>query len=69
MGTRIGSLRVIKTGLKEGDRIAVNGPARVGPGMPIEPREVDVDISVLDKKIPLTRIDNSVKSSAVALVE
>ncbi len=69
LGTRIGSLRVIKTGLKEGDRIAVNGPARVGPGMPIEPREVDVDISVLDKKIPLTRIENSVKSSAVALVE
>jgi multidrug efflux system membrane fusion protein len=69
LGTRIGSLRVIKTGLKEGDRIAVNGPARVGPGMPIEPREVDVDISVLDKKIPLTRIENSVKNSAVALVE
>lgn len=69
LGTRIGSLRVIKTGLKEGDRIAVNGPARVGPGMPIQPREVNIDTSALNKKVPLTRIDATIQNNAVALVE
>lgn len=42
-GVRIGELRVIEQGLAKGDRIAVNGPARVGPGMPIQPREVEID--------------------------
>ncbi|WP_420591702.1 efflux RND transporter periplasmic adaptor subunit [Bacterioplanoides sp.] len=69
LGTRIGSLRVVKTGLKEGDRIAVNGPARVGPGMPIQPRDVEVDTSALDKKIPLTRIEATIQTNAVALAE
>lgn len=43
VGVRIGELRVIEQGLAKGDRIAVNGPARVGPGMPIQPREVEID--------------------------
>ncbi len=42
-GVRIGELRVIEQGLAKGERIAVNGPARVGPGMPIQPREVEID--------------------------
>ena len=42
-GVRIGELRVIEQGLAKGDRIAVNGPARVGPGMPVQPREVEID--------------------------
>lgn len=45
-GNRVGALRVIEKGLREGDRIAVNGPARVGPGMVISPR--DVKISTAD---------------------
>ena len=69
LGTRVGSLRVVKTGLKAGDRIAVNGPARVGPGMPIQPREVDVDTSALDKAQPLTRIGSDLSPAAVALAE
>ena len=42
-GVRIGELRVIEQGLAKGERIAVNGPARIGPGMPIQPREVEID--------------------------
>ena len=43
LGERYGSLRAITSGLKAGDLIAVNGPARVGPGMPIKPNSVDID--------------------------
>ena len=43
LGERYGSLRAITSGLKAGDKIAVNGPARVGPGMPIKPNSVDID--------------------------
>ncbi|MCV6589723.1 MAG: efflux RND transporter periplasmic adaptor subunit [Marinobacterium sp.] len=45
-GNRVGVLRVIEKGLHKGDRIAVNGAARVGPGMVISPR--DVQISTAD---------------------
>jgi multidrug efflux system membrane fusion protein len=43
VGERYGKLRAIAAGLKKGDIIAVNGPARVGPGMPIKPRTVAID--------------------------
>jgi len=43
VGDRYGSLRAITSGLLPGDVIAVNGPARVGPGMPIEPKMVSID--------------------------
>ncbi|WP_160064382.1 efflux RND transporter periplasmic adaptor subunit [Psychromonas sp. L1A2] len=43
LGERYGSLRAITSGLKAGDVIAVNGPARVGPGMTIKPNSVDID--------------------------
>ncbi|MCF2859848.1 efflux RND transporter periplasmic adaptor subunit [Pseudoalteromonas sp. SMS1] len=42
LGERYGAYRAIKAGLEEGDRIAVNGPARVGPGMPITPNSVNL---------------------------
>ncbi|MBH0072058.1 efflux RND transporter periplasmic adaptor subunit [Pseudoalteromonas sp. NZS127] len=45
VGERYGSLRAITAGLTEGDVIAVNGPARVGPGMPISPNTVTIDTS------------------------
>lgn len=45
VGERYGSLRAIISGLSEGDVIAVNGPARVGPGMPVAPNKVTIDSS------------------------
>lgn len=56
LGARFGDLRVIKTGLTDADRIAVNGPARVGPGMPVQPREVTIDTSALDNAPAQTRL-------------
>ncbi|MBA6255250.1 MULTISPECIES: efflux RND transporter periplasmic adaptor subunit [unclassified Colwellia] len=43
LGERYGSLQAITSGLKVTDIIAVNGPARVGPGMPIAPNNVKID--------------------------
>jgi multidrug efflux system membrane fusion protein len=43
LGERYGSLQAITSGLKTTDIIAVNGPARVGPGMPITPNNVTID--------------------------
>ena len=43
VGERYGKLNAITSGLVKGDVIAVNGPARVGPGMPINPNKVVID--------------------------
>jgi multidrug efflux system membrane fusion protein len=43
LGDRYGSLRAIISGLQKGDVIAVNGPARVGPGMQIVPTIVTIE--------------------------
>lgn len=43
VGERYGALRAITSGLEQGDVIAVNGPARVGPGMPISPNTVTIN--------------------------
>lgn len=43
VGERYGMLRAITAGLTQGDIVAVNGPARVGPGMPINPTTVTID--------------------------
>lgn len=43
IGERYGKLRAITAGLSEGDIIAVNGPARVGPGMPVNTNTVTID--------------------------
>jgi multidrug efflux system membrane fusion protein len=43
VGESYGSLRAINSGLKPSDIIAVNGPARVGPGMTISPHNVTID--------------------------
>ena len=45
VGERYGALRAVTAGLSEGDIIAVNGPTRVGPGMPISPNTVTIDTS------------------------
>lgn len=49
LGKRVGDLRVVEEGLGPEDRIAVNGPARVGPGMPVAPREVTIDAQQLSQ--------------------
>lgn len=43
LGERYGAYRAITSGLAQNDRIAANGPARVGPGMPITPNQVSFD--------------------------
>jgi multidrug efflux system membrane fusion protein len=45
VGERYGRFRVITSGLSDSDIIAVNGPARVGPGMPVAPNTVTLDTS------------------------
>lgn len=45
VGARFGKFRAIDSGLKANDVIAVNGPAKVGPGMTISPRNVTLDLS------------------------
>jgi len=60
VGERYGHLRAITSGLEADDIIAVNGPARVGPGMTVSPQLTEIDssgiaftLSSLDKA-PLT---------------
>ncbi|MDO6427574.1 efflux RND transporter periplasmic adaptor subunit [Thalassotalea sp. 1_MG-2023] len=43
VGERYGMLRAITTGLTANDIIAVNGPARVGPGMPVQPNVITIE--------------------------
>ncbi|CAH9051855.1 Efflux pump periplasmic linker BepF [Pseudoalteromonas holothuriae] len=43
LGDRYGQMRAITQGLQAGDKIAVNGPARVGPGMPVAPQLVEIE--------------------------
>ncbi|MDP2567189.1 efflux transporter periplasmic adaptor subunit, partial [Pseudoalteromonas marina] len=43
VGERYCYLRAITSGLSEGDVIAVNGPASVGPGMPVSPNKLTID--------------------------
>ncbi|REL34984.1 efflux RND transporter periplasmic adaptor subunit [Thalassotalea euphylliae] len=46
-GERYGQYRVITEGLNPEDNIAVNGPAKVFPGMVISPRNVTLDLSAV----------------------
>ncbi len=43
LGPIVDGLRVVRAGLKAGDRIIVNGLQRVRPGMPVTPKEVAMD--------------------------
>lgn len=64
LGERYGAYRAILTGLQQGDRIAANGPARVGPGMPITPNMVELDFQttqfVLTPNQPVNNLLSSV---------
>ncbi|MFD2166098.1 efflux RND transporter periplasmic adaptor subunit [Thalassotalea euphylliae] len=61
VGERHGNFRVINKGLTLDDQIAVNGPAKVGPGMPVTPRRVTLDLSA----VKLT-IDESAATDTIA---
>jgi RND family efflux transporter MFP subunit len=39
LGPTVGGLRVVRTGLKAGEQIVVNGMQRVRPGMPVRPEQ------------------------------
>jgi len=43
LGRQIGSLRVITSGLKEGELVVVNGLQRVRPGTPVTPEQVPME--------------------------
>lgn len=43
LGTQVGSLRVVSSGLKAGERIVVDGLQRVRPGAPVAPQVVAMD--------------------------
>ena len=57
VGERYGKLRAITSGLNKDDVIAVNGPARVGPGMPVNPTTVAIDTT--DIAFTLTANDDA----------
>jgi multidrug efflux system membrane fusion protein len=42
LGQHVDGLRVVRTGLKPGDSIVVNGLMRVMPGAPVVPEMVDM---------------------------
>lgn len=58
LGDKYGAYRAIVSGLNANDIIAVNGPARVGPGMPIKPNtiELNTDNIALTLKESLAKI-------------
>jgi multidrug efflux system membrane fusion protein len=47
LGPVIDGFRVIREGLKQGDRIIVNGLQRVRPGTPVTPKEVAMESPAL----------------------
>lgn len=60
VGDRYGEFRAITSGLNAQDVIAVNGPAKVGPGMPINPRATELNADTvaltLDAQLSKTQL-------------
>ncbi|PHI37977.1 efflux transporter periplasmic adaptor subunit [Pseudoalteromonas sp. GCY] len=61
LGNRYGEFRAVESGLAAGERIAVNGPARVGPGMPINPNLVTLTLpgNIATEVVAMTPSDSS----------
>ncbi|USD30662.1 efflux RND transporter periplasmic adaptor subunit [Pseudoalteromonas sp. SCSIO 43201] len=61
LGNRYGEFRAVESGLSAGERIAVNGPARVGPGMPISPNNVTLTLpeSISAQVVAMTEIEST----------
>lgn len=62
IGETYGHLSAITKGLNKGDIIAVNGPARVGPGMPIKPNEITIE----ESRVAFTLKNNTNQNLAAA---
>ncbi|WP_125784518.1 efflux RND transporter periplasmic adaptor subunit [Pseudoalteromonas rubra] len=61
LGERYGAFRAIKSGLEAGDKVAANGPARVGPGMPITPNMVTLNLD--DTRLVIAQRDTQLSAA------
>ncbi|KNC67852.1 efflux RND transporter periplasmic adaptor subunit [Pseudoalteromonas ardens] len=61
LGERYGAFRAIKSGLEDGDKVAANGPARVGPGMPITPNMVTLNLD--DTRLVIAQRDTQLSAA------
>ena len=67
LGDRYGEFRAITSGLNPQETIAVNGPARVFPGMPVAPQVTTLDTSQVALTLKdLSLIDNTTNSILTA---
>jgi len=65
LGPAIDGLRVVREGLKPGEKIVVNGLQRVRPGAPITPTVVAMDVDPLAANVPKTEVKKDEKVAAV----
>ncbi|MYM97800.1 efflux RND transporter periplasmic adaptor subunit [Duganella vulcania] len=65
LGPAIDGLRVVRDGLKPGEKIVVNGLQRVRPGAPITPTVVAMDVDPLAANVPKTEVKKDEKVAAV----
>ncbi|RFP16279.1 MULTISPECIES: efflux RND transporter periplasmic adaptor subunit [unclassified Duganella] len=65
LGPAIDGLRVVRDGLKAGEKIVVNGLQRVRPGAPITPTVVAMDSDPLAANVPKTEVKKDEKVAAV----
>ncbi|WP_179397168.1 efflux RND transporter periplasmic adaptor subunit [Marinobacter sp. ANT_B65] len=64
LGERFGDYRVIESGLAEGVSVVINGTAKVGPGMTINPVEVDMDTHDLQLTLNAQLLNNTQTAAA-----
>lgn len=64
LGERFGAYRVIESGLAEGLSVVINGTAKIGPGMTIEPIEVDMDTHDLQLTLNAQLLNNTQTAAA-----
>jgi multidrug efflux system membrane fusion protein len=65
LGPAIDGLRVVRDGLKPGEKIVVNGLQRVHPGAPITPTMVAMDVDPLAANVPKTEAKKDEKVAAI----
>jgi multidrug efflux system membrane fusion protein len=65
LGPTIDGLRVVRDGLKPGEKIVVNGLQRVHPGAPITPTVVAMDVDPLAANVPKTEAKKDEKVAAI----
>lgn len=64
LGERFGAYRVIESGLAEGLSVVINGTAKIGPGMTIEPIEVNMDTHDLQLTLNAQLLNNTQTAAA-----